>query len=106
MDYQKKKATSRKEAVSRRIAKSGTNAGNPIKHPKRDYASEIKANSTEAKEEDRRVLGRKRYAAKKAGRSLANKDVINHRKPGVQLGDSSKNRSKGAKKQRAKENGR
>jgi len=42
MDYQKKKATSRKEAVSRRIAKSGTNAGNPIKHPKRDYAEEAK----------------------------------------------------------------
>jgi len=93
----------RKKAVKARIAKSGTNAGKPMKHPKRDYASEIKANSTEAKEEDRRILGRKRYAAKKAGKKVAGKDIVRHREPGVRLGDRSKNRSTGAKKQRAKE---
>ena len=79
-----------------------------MKHPERDYVSEIKANSTEDKEEDRRVLERKRYAAKKKGINVTGKDIVNHRSPGIKLGDRSKNRSEGAKKQRAKEkrNGR
>ncbi len=42
MNYAKQKSRARKKAVTRRIAKSGTNAGKPIKHPDRDYAAEAK----------------------------------------------------------------
>ena len=34
--------SARKHAVQKRIAKSGTNAGNPVKHPDRDYGKEAK----------------------------------------------------------------
>lgn len=98
----------RKRAVQRRIAQSGTNAGNPIKHPDRDYKAEAKANSRPSKLEDKRLLGKKYRESMKNGQGKKgdNKDIVNHRKPGIKLGDPSKNRSKGAKKQRAKENGR
>jgi len=41
MSYTQKKSRARKKAVIR-IAKSGTNAGKPVKHPNRDYSKEAK----------------------------------------------------------------
>ena len=96
----------RKRAIKRRIAKSGTNAGNPIKHPERNYDAEAEHNSSPKKLKERRILAKKNRESIKEGRGEVgdNKDVVDHRKPGVRLAHYSKNRSKGAKKQRAKEN--
>ncbi len=97
----------RTAAIKRRIAQSGTNAGNPIKHPDRDYKAEAKSNSRPSKLKDKRLLADKYRESMRTGQGHKgdNKDVVSHRKPGIKLGDPSKNRSKGAEKQRAKENG-
>ena len=41
-NYQARKKAARTKAVKVRIAKSGTNAGKPVKHPHRDYGDEAK----------------------------------------------------------------
>tara|TARA_S200002703_G_scaffold12855_1_gene11384 strand:- start:3935 stop:4243 length:309 start_codon:yes stop_codon:yes gene_type:complete len=52
MDHRTKRANARKKVIVRRIAKSGTNAGKPLKHPNRDYKAEAKGLK---KHQDKRV---------------------------------------------------
>ncbi len=61
MNYSSKKSSARKKAVTRRLARSGTNAGKPIKHPNRDYKKEAQGLK---KHQDKRVA-MNRYNRKK-----------------------------------------
>lgn len=91
----------RKKAVQARLAKSGTNAGSPMLHPDRDYAKE--SDGAKKKLAYRRELAKKNYSLHKAGKTHVGdgRDVIH---PKMSPGNAGKNRSKGARKQRRKEN--
>ena len=75
MHYRDAKAKARKKAVTRRIAKSGTNAGKPIKHPDRDYKKEAKGLK---KHQDKRVA-MNRYNRKKGTYGNGDKKDASHK---------------------------
>lgn len=93
----------RKKAIQKRIAKAGTNAGNPIMHPDRDYSAEARV--AKKHHGDRRELMAKNRELHKKGKTHVGdgRDIVH---PSMTPGKAGPNRSKGAKKQRAKENGR
>ena len=52
MNYRPQRKAARAKAIKVRLAKSGTNAGKPLKHPDRDYKKEAKGLK---KHQDKRV---------------------------------------------------
>lgn len=75
MHYSGKKSQARKKAVTNRLAKSGTNAGKPLKHPDRDYKSEAKGLK---KHQDKRVA-MNRYNRKKGTYGNGDNKDASHR---------------------------
>ena len=75
MNYQKQRQGARKKAVTRRIAKSGTGAGKPVKHPDRNYKKEAK---NLKKHQDKRVA-MNRYNRRKGTYGNGDKKDASHK---------------------------